>query len=149
MEIDFSDLNIPKQSVLITSISLVAVVILGLVGWVVLPDRVLTWTEWQVIQGSLAYNRELRSLQHSTDRLAELLISPPDPVRTQLVTEKTRREMTRMEITSLKEQREALMSAANAIEQWSLGSEDQEAAVSAIQAANHSIITATEINKHE
>jgi len=149
MEIDFTGLSIPKRSALVASISLVAVIVLGLVGWAVLPDRVLTWTEWQVIQGSLAYNRELRSLQHSADRLAELLNSPPDPVRTQLVTEKVRREMTGMEIASLQGQRESLMSAVNAIEQWSLGSEDQDAAVSAIQLANQSIITATEINKHE
>jgi len=149
MEIDFTELKIQKRVILILAISLVTMIILGLVGWNVLPDRVLTWTEWQVIQQSLAYQRELRILVRNADRLAELLHEQPDAVRAQLVTERVRREIQQLELSSLTGQKEGLLSATDDVEAWSLGSSERAAAVSALQRANQTIQRAIEVTEYE
>ncbi|MBC8503767.1 MAG: hypothetical protein ISR58_12345 [Anaerolineales bacterium] len=149
MEIDFTGLNVQKRTLLISTASLAMLLILGLVGWILLPDRVLTWTEWQVIQQSLAYNQEIRLLTRNADRLADLLQGSPDPVRAQLVTEKVRRHLHQMEIASLEIPRDTLSTAADATYSWSLGTVEKETAIASLQTANQSIQKAIEVTVYE
>jgi len=149
MVIDFTGLNVQKRTLLISTASLAMLLILGLVGWILLPDRVLTWTEWQVIQQSLAYNQEIRLLTRNADRLADLLQGSPDPVRAQLVMEKVHRHLHQMELASLEIPRDALATAADAAYSWSLGTVEKGAAVAALQEANQSIQKAIEFTVYE
>ena len=146
MEIDFSDLQIKRQGVLITGIVIAAAFLLGLLGWYLTPQgQVLTWTEWQVYKQHSQYQRELRILTRHADRLAALLENTPDPVRAQLVVEQMTRELdTDVTLVTLSSQTTALTQAGSAVLQWALGSTPQDAAVTALDTANQTIMRAIE-----
>jgi hypothetical protein len=92
--------------------------------------QVLTWTEWQVYLRRAAYQTELQHLQRETERLADLLQRPPDPVRVQLILEQQNRKMQEGD-PALEPVRQALLQTGEIVQAWAQGRRSHETAVAA------------------
>lgn len=151
MELDFSDFKFSRSGngVWIPAIGLLAAVLLGLLGWFVLPEgKVLTWTEWQVFKQQRTYQRELIRLTADADRLAELLDeSIPEPVRSQLVLESILADLNTTTHPALKNQVDAMLIANDAVYWWILGSGDKDVAITLLDTANQGLLSAIEAQK--
>ena len=140
MEIDLSACKFRKISGLIPIGIILVLLCLGLFGWVLAPQgRILTWTEWQVVQQQMDYQRGLRVLAQNANRLALLLEAPPDPVRTQLMVEQVTEDLEAINLLPRQEPVSALGTAADGIVQWALGNSDLQTAVSLLNKANQVI----------
>jgi hypothetical protein len=132
MELDLSEYRWPL-------IGLAAILILAGLGWLGYAhtpagDKLLTWTEWQVLKARRAYLKELGELQGAADTLADLLNTPPDPVRAQLAAESIQRQASEGQ-PALQYQREKLTLAAQAVSDWAVGAADYETARQALNDA--------------
>ncbi len=147
MEIEFNGFgnSVSSKGLQIASLTLTVLVILGALGWWILPNRVLTWTEWQVIRQRAAYTHELRTLTDAADLLIPLLEGSPDPVRGSLVAERVRVGLDDVTLYSLSTSRQALLNAADAVEAWSLGAAEREDVVSALMDAQDELAKAIEL----
>ena len=142
MEIDLSEL---KSKTILLPLVLAGLVLLGWLGRSILPDdRVLTWTEWLVFTQRRVYTHELSILARDADKLAELLNHPPDPVRAMLVVEGISKDVKALTVAGLEEAAERLLDAADAVERWSLGNEDEDFAMDALEIAQDTISRAME-----
>lgn len=146
MEIDFSDLKLSGMSAWITSVALLAAILLGVLGWFVLPDgQVLTWTEWQVFKQQRTYQSELARLTRDADRLASVLENGlPDPVRSQLIVEQVLADLNATTHPALKSQVDALLVANDAVYYWVLGSASKDEAITRLDEANQVLLYAVE-----
>jgi len=146
MEIDFSDLKLSGNGTWVTVAVLLAAILLGVIGWFVLPDgKVLSWTEWQVFKQQRLYQRELSRLTRDADRLADLLGEVvPDPVRGQLVVEQVLGDLNATSHPALKNQVDALLAANDAVYFWVLGSVSKDEAIALLNEANQGILHAIE-----
>jgi hypothetical protein len=146
MEIDFSDVKFQRQGFLIVGVVILAALLMGILGWYLTPQgQVLTWTEWQVYKQHSQYQRELHVLTRHADRLAALLEKSPDPVRAQLVIEQMAHELeTNVTLVTLSSQTTALSQAGSVVMQWALGSAPKDAALTALDTANQTIMRAIE-----
>jgi len=146
MEIDFSDLKLSGNGTWVTVTVLLAAILLGVLGWFVLPDgKVLSWTEWQVFKQQRLYQRELSRLTKDADRLADLLGEDvPNPVRGQLVVEQVLTDLNTTSHPALAHQVDALLAANDAIYFWVLGSVSKDEAITLLEEANQVIIHAIE-----
>ncbi len=106
--------------------------LLALLGRAVSPDRLLTWSEWQVLRQSRAYERELSTLVQHANRLAEIVNSSPDAVRASLARDK----IYRLEgVPALDSARADLRTAADTVLAWTQGDASQAEAAAAVEAA--------------
>ena len=146
MEIDFTDLKLSGYGTWATVAGLLAAVLLGILGWFVLPDgKLLSWTEWQVFKQQRTYQRELTRLTRDADRLAALLDEYiPDPVRGQLVVEQVLADLNATTHPALKNQVAALLAANDAVYFWVLGSVSKDEAIILLEEANQGILHAIE-----
>jgi len=146
MEIDFSDLKYSGNGTWVTVTVLLAAILLGVIGWFVLPDgKVLSWNEWQVFKQQRLYQRELMRLTRDADRLAALLDENlPDPVRGQLVVEQVLGDLNATSHPALAHQVDALLAANDAIYFWVLGSVSKDEAIALLNEANQEILHAIE-----
>jgi len=146
MEIDFSDLKYSGNGTWVTVTVLLAAILLGVLGWFVLPDgKVLSWTEWQVFKQQRTYQRELTRLTRDADRLADLLGEDlPDPVRGQLVVEQVLADLNATSHPALKNQVDALLAANDAVYFWVLGTVSKDEAIALLDEANQGIVHAIE-----
>jgi len=146
MEIDFSDLKYSGNGTWVTVAVLLAAILLGVLGWFVLPDgKVLSWTEWQVFKQQRTYQRELTRLTRDADRLADLLGEDlPDPVRGQLVVEQVLADLNATSHPALKNQVDALLAANDAVYFWVLGTVSKDEAIALLDEANQGIVHAIE-----
>ena len=146
MEIDFSDLKYSGNGTWVTVTVLLAAILLGVIGWFVLPDgKVLSWNEWQVFKQQRLYQRELMRLTRDADRLAALLDENlPDPVRGQLVVEQVLGDLNATSHPALAHQVDALLAANDAIYFWVLGSVSKDEAIALLNEANQGILHAIE-----
>jgi len=146
MEIDFSDLKYSGNGTWVTVTVLLAAILLGVLGWFVLPDgKVLSWTEWQVFKQQRLYQRELMRLTRDADRLADLLGEDvPNPVRGQLVVEQVLGDLNTTSHPALKNQVDALLAANDAIYFWVLGTISKDEAIILLEEANQGILHAIE-----
>jgi len=151
MEIDFTDLKLSGNSAWATVAGLLAAILLGLLGWFVLPDgKVLTWTEWQVFKQQRLYQRELTRLTRDADRLAALLDEYiPDPVRGQLVVEQVLANLNATTHPALKNQVDALLVANDAVYFWVLGTISKDEAIVLLDDANQTLVYAVEGQRPE
>jgi cell division protein FtsB len=132
MELDLST----HRPLLVVLACVLLLVGFGWLGHACLPsgDRLLTLSEWQVLQASRAYQKELAQLRASAESLAELINTLPDPVRAQLLAENIARLASHGQ-PALVYQRDKLTQAAKAISDWAVGALDREGARFALQAA--------------
>ena len=148
MELDFTNLKISGtgNTAWISAISLLTAVLLGVLGWFVLPEgKVLTWTEWQVFKQQRTYQRELSRLTDDADRLAKLLDeSIPEPVRSQLVLERVLADLNATTHPALKNQVDAMLLANDAVYWWALGSGSKNDAIRLLDTANQGLLIAIE-----
>ena len=146
MEIDFTDLKLSGNGTWLTIAGLLAAILLGVLGWFVLPDgKVLSWTEWQVFKQQRLYQRELMRLTRDADRLADLLGEDvPNPVRGQLVVEQVLGDLNTTSHPALKNQVDALLAANDAIYFWVLGTISKDEAIILLEEANQGILHAIE-----
>jgi len=146
MEIDFSDLKLSHNSAWVTVFGLLAAILLGVLGWFVLPDgKVLSWTEWQVFKQQRLYQRELTRLTRDADRLADLLGEDlPDPVRGQLIVEQVLADLNATSHPALANQVDALLAANDAVYFWVLGSVSKDEAIILLEEADQGILHAIE-----
>ena len=148
MELDFSDFKLSGSGngAWITGISLLVALLLGVLGWFVLPEgKVLTWTEWQVFKQQRTYQRELVRLTADADRLANLLDeSIPEPVRSQLILESVLADLNATTHSALKNQVDALLIANDAVYWWVLGSGSKNDAILLLDSANQGLLNAIE-----
>lgn len=149
MEIDFTDLELSGNSAWVTAAGLIAAILLGVLGWFVLPDgKVLSWTEWQVFKQQRLYQRELTCLTRDADRLADLLGEElPDPVRGQLVVEQVLADLNATSHPALTNQVDALLAANDAVYFWVLGSVSKDEAIALLDEANQGILHAIEAQR--
>ena len=151
MEIDFTDLKLSQSSTWATGVGLLAAILLGILGWFVLPDgKVLSWTEWQVFKQQRLYQRELTRLTRDADRLADLLGEDlPDPVRGQLVVEQVLSDLNTTSHPALAHQVETLLAANDAVYFWVLGTVSKDEAITLLDEANQGILHAIEAHRPE
>ena len=151
MEIDFTDLKRSGKTNWITAVALLAAILLGLLGWFVLPEgNLLTWTEWQVFKQQRIYQQELRQLTADADRLADLLGDDfPDPVRGQLVVEQVLADLNGITHPALQNQVAALLAANDAVYYWVLGTLSKDEAIMQLDQANQVLIRAIDRRRPE
>ncbi|RMD60459.1 hypothetical protein D6833_09610 [Candidatus Parcubacteria bacterium] len=130
MELDLSDIKLPGALPAATLV-IVAGIVLALLGRAVSPDRLLTWSEWQVVKQSRAYTRELDVISNHANRLTELLNASPNAVRASVERDKA----CRLDgIPALAGERDLLCAAANDVLAWAQGDIGQGAAASSVEA---------------
>ncbi len=145
MEIDISEVKFKGNTVLWTFSGLLALVLLGALGRFVLPDRVLTWTEWSIVKQHAAYRREVGVLERHAERLEALLKDSPDPVRAQLTVEQLYAALDRdVTLEPLFGPKDALLTAGDLALEWALGSAEKKDADLALELARKDIETAAE-----
>ena len=148
MELDFTNLKISGtgNTAWISAISLLVALLLGVLGWFVLPEgKVLTWTEWQVFKQQRTYQRELARLTADADHLAKLLDeSIPEPVRSQLILEHVLADLNATTHPALKNQVDAMLIANDAVYWWVLGSGSKNDAILLLDSANQGLLNAIE-----
>ncbi len=128
MELDLSELKLP--GVLPVATLLVGIV-LALLGRAVSPDRVLTWSEWQVVKQSRAYARELNIINDHANQLVELVNAAPNAVRASVERDKA----CRLDgIPALAGERDSLCAAAEDVLAWAQGDVSQSQAAEAVTA---------------
>jgi hypothetical protein len=137
----------PNQRSPWAALVILAVFLLGWLGYRFTPTiegeaQLLTWTEWQVLQGERRFQRELQRLQQDADRLTELLNRPPDPVRAQLIAERIVNTHSNGE-ASLQHPRELLVEAALAVRDWAVGAASRETAVRTLRQSVNALDTLT------
>lgn len=132
LELDFKRWNWAYAAVLL----LLALVGIGALGRAVTPpgERLLTWSEWQVLQARQACQAELKRLRLDAEALATLLDATPDPVRAQIVAEQILPHTETGE-PALSAQRDALAQAALAVRDWAMGVSDYPTAQAALASA--------------
>lgn len=141
MELDLSGLRLPARHKAIFGLSfLAALLIFGFVGYrFTIVDtqgipQVLSWSDWRLLHLERAYQAELSLLQNETDVLTELIIASPDPVRAQITAERIASSYADGE-PALAHQRELLIAAAQAVQDWAVGMVERPAAEAALQEA--------------
>ena len=116
---------------------------LGMLGYlgaqVTVEARLFTWRDWQVWQGERAYRQELAGLQQAAEALAALLAGPPNPVRAQLTAAEIA-ALTAHGLPALSYQRQQLLAAAQAVEQWAVGADSRQAAEAALSQSFRALV---------
>jgi len=123
-------------SVLATIVAGIALILLGVLGWLVTPEggKVLTYSEWQIRKAERAYRQELRQLQKTCDEMTALLDKPLDPLRVQVAADRILNRMGSGGVAVLQPQRDAVAVAARALREWAMGG-SRERAVEAVTQA--------------
>jgi hypothetical protein len=132
MELDLSN----HRWLLVTFVSILLLLAIGWLGHAYSPAGkvLLTRTEWQVLQASLVYRKQLSQLQAGAESLAALLNERPDPVRAQLTSERIQRLASQGQ-PALQYSREKLAGAAQSVSDWAVGAIEREAARQALEEA--------------
>lgn len=143
MEIDFSETDVNVTLFLAIIVGIVALFLLGTLGRFVFPDRILTWSEWQLLNQRAAYQRQVLILQKQTDRLTYMANQEEiEPIHAQLVSEHLARKLTAITLSPLAASRQALLDTSQGIVDWTLGHPKEPVIVSQ-QRANQLILQAS------
>ena len=124
-------------------IAAVLAVILALVGLAAIGSnitpihadgspKVMSWSDWRLIQAEKIYHAELEVLQADADQLADMLNSHPSPVAAQILAERISKH-TASGDPSLAIAREALAASALNVRDWAAGILDRDTAVQSLQ----------------
>ena len=141
MELDLSDLHLPRQQQTLIALVLgIGLLLSSVAGWRFTPvdaagtPQVLTWSEWHVLRAAREYRAELAHLQREVDMLAGLLAQSPDPVRAQITAERITRTFD-LGQPALERPRQLVIAAAVAVQDWSVGAVSLAEAEQALEAA--------------
>ncbi len=112
---------------------------LGVIGQPVTPyegstARVMTLTDWKLIQAEEIYNAEIEILRSDVDSLVAALETKSDPVRVSLLVKKISGDI-KDGTPALATARQALFQAALNVGDWSTGVLDRETAIASLQTA--------------
>lgn len=137
LELDFCDNTQCWQVATVVAVIL-ALVGLAAIGGNVTPlnadgfPKVMSWSDWRLIQAEKIYYIELEVLQADAGQLADMLDSHPSPVAAQILTERISKH-TASGDPSLAAAREALMVSALNVRDWAAGTLDRDTAVESLQ----------------
>ena len=141
MELDLSDLHLPRQQQTLIALVLgIGLLLSGVAGWRFTPidatgtPQVLTWSEWHVLRAAREYRAELAHLQREVDMLAGLLAQSADPVRAQITAERITRSYANGQ-PAMERPRQLVIAAAVAVQDWSVGAISLSEAQQAVQEA--------------
>jgi hypothetical protein len=133
LELDFS-----KKWNLAAWLPALLIILLGLgaMGYYNTPagNKLLTWSEWQVLQARRAYQSELKLLRQDVEVLSELLQGQPDVVRTQLAADRVVQD-TAAGQEALAGERQAVAIAAQTVRDWAAGTAERSQAEAALSDA--------------
>lgn len=134
MEIEFDSKRWNPAVALL--ILLVASIGLGALGRAITPegDRLLAWSDWQVLRARQAYRAELAQLRLDAEALAGLLNLAPDPVRAQMLADQVLNHTAEGQ-DALAAQRLAISDAALYVRDWAVGTADYATAQEALSYA--------------
>ncbi|MEJ5200653.1 MAG: hypothetical protein WHV66_00355 [Anaerolineales bacterium] len=137
MEIDLSRLKDEEKQLIWIGVALLLLVGLILLGrYYTTGERVLTWQEWQVRKAERLHRSEWLTLKEQAENLAMVLAEDePEPVRAALVARGAIQKAEGIKSATLDDEVAALISAAEAVTDWSIGSLDYNTAVSAVMNA--------------
>ena len=122
MEIDFSETSLNVTLILSAVTVILGLFLLGMLGNFVFPDQVLSWNEWQIMGQRAAYQREVLILQRTADNLTAMINQDEiEPIRAQIVGEQIAKNLEAVSLPPLDDPRQALLAAAQALIDWSLG----------------------------
>lgn len=96
--------------------------------------RVITLTDWQLIQAEEIYDTEIDILRSDVDSLVAALETKPDPVRVSLLIKKISGDVADG-TPALATARQAVYQAALNVGDWSTGVLDRETAIASLQIA--------------
>lgn len=142
MEIELTGLKRIFHQRIWIAVLLLIPVLLGL-GWLgagyTAADKagypvVLSWSEWQIVQARQVYATEQEALRREVESLADMLNQEPDPVRAQITAERIVRAYSKGQ-AALTYQRELLINAAGAVQDWSVRALPLNQAQAAMQLA--------------
>ncbi|MFZ5884013.1 MAG: hypothetical protein ACOYYI_09565 [Chloroflexota bacterium] len=139
LEFDFSENTTLWQAAVIVVMVLVLVG-LGAIGSRVTPltadgaPKIMSWSDWRLLQAEKAYYAEVEVLQADANQLALMLESRPSPVAAQMLAERITRH-TRDGDPSLAPAREALLTAALNVRDWAAGILDRDTAMRSLETA--------------
>lgn len=139
LELDFSENPTLWQAAVIVVVVL-ALIGLGALGSRVTPltadgaPKIMSWSDWRLLQAEKAYYAELEILQSDANQLALMLEARPSPVAAQMLAERIARHTADGD-PSLAPAREALMTAALNVRDWAAGVLDRDAAVHSLEIA--------------
>jgi hypothetical protein len=134
------EIEAKEFSVIATFVGVIAVILLGVLGWVFTPEggKILTYTEWQIRKAERAYQQEVRYLQGACDEMVALLEKPLDPLRVQVAADRIAAETVKGNTVVLQPQRDAVLAAANALRNWAMG-DSREQAIGAVAEASRKV----------
>jgi hypothetical protein len=112
---------------------------LGKIGKPVTPyegstARVMTLTDWKLIQAEEIYNAEIEILRSDVDSLVAALEAKSDPVRVSLLVKKISGDVTDG-TPALATARQAVSQASLNVGDWSTGVQNREIAIASVQVA--------------
>ncbi|HEY57636.1 MAG TPA: hypothetical protein G4O04_03705 [Anaerolineae bacterium] len=116
------------KAILWTLVLFLVLVGLGAYGRVVTPNppKVLTWADWRFRAVQRQYTRQLAAMRRDAEALAALLDSRPN-LRTAWQAEQIAARWQRAEVLdALTGRREALVQAAQAVQDWVAGRREEE-----------------------
>ncbi len=96
--------------------------------------RLLSWSDWRLLQAQRAYTEELSILRTDAMQLAQALEQKPNPVTTQFLIERIAQHIKEGD-PSLTSARLALENAALNVRDWSTGTLDRDTAILSVQDA--------------
>ena len=137
LELDLGDNTQYWQIVAVLAVIL-ALVGLAAIGNKITPlstdgsPKVMSWSDWRLIQAEKVYYAELEVLQTDASQLAEMLESHPSPVAAQILAERISKHTTSGD-PSLATAREALAVSALNVRDWAAGILDRDTAVESLQ----------------
>lgn len=133
-----------KENEWLTWLGLTLVIALALVGFAYIGQnatpldaatgeaRIITWSDWQVLQMRREHNRELAVLREDLTAIAQMFQFPPDPVAAQILQARIAQHTDSGQRT-LEMARAHLQNAADGLVAWSSGQIEREEMIALIQ----------------
>lgn len=138
IELDLRGEKAYLWQVLIAAVIVLVLIGLAMIGSRVTPltldgtSKVMSWSDWRLLQAEKEYHAELEVLLKDADQLAVMLESRPSPVAAQILAERISKH-TRSGDVSLAPAREALLISALNIRDWAAGTLDRDTAVQSLK----------------
>lgn len=142
------EIEIPAPAVkTISGIALAVLILLAALVWFgrsLTPVRngeagLLTWEEWQILKVQQAYEKELADLQSMIQELAVLTAAKADPVRGQVLAGRVIEKLAKGGLPALETPRRAILAAAEAVREWSMGTGTSGSAITLLDGARQAL----------
>lgn len=118
----FEENPVIGSAIIITGIFIFAGILMAGRAFTPNSREVLTPQYWQILNAKKAYRQELNALVADAQKLIDLLNSgQPDPIQGQIITDAVQAHLIDEGHPALREERTALLNAAEAVRSWSQG----------------------------